>query len=84
MSRVQGSMTEIRCVKCNRLLGKMWGKTRPEDLELEIKCPKCKYMTIIKRKDFETSNLSVYHFGRPLADVAFDDGKQGLRLLNGE
>ena len=28
-------LSEVRCMKCNRLLGKLKGK-------VEIKCPKCK------------------------------------------
>lgn len=37
-------MTEIRCVKCNRLLFKSNGKW---DDPIEIKCPKCSYLNHI-------------------------------------
>jgi phage FluMu protein Com len=32
-------MTEIRCINCKKLLGKVPKNT---EVEIEIKCPKCK------------------------------------------
>ena len=40
-------MTEVRCVKCNRLLMKVTGyKDVSESLKAEVKCPKCNYLHI--------------------------------------
>lgn len=39
-------MTEIRCVKCGRLLAKVFGE-KTNTMTLEVKCPKCSYMNNI-------------------------------------
>jgi phage FluMu protein Com len=41
-----GSMIEIRCKKCGKLLFKV----NPCEIDIEIKCPKCGYLNRIKEK----------------------------------
>ncbi len=45
-------MTEIRCVKCKRLLFRIGGTELPGPQSIiEVKCPKCHYMNTITTKE---------------------------------
>lgn len=51
---------EVRCVKCNRLFfrGKM------DKAEIEIKCPKCGYVQIIKLATQTTGDVRRIYAGK--------------------
>lgn len=50
---------EIRCEQCGKLLAVSEGKTFVDGM-IEIKCPKCKWVNVI-RGDVKSSQLSFHY-----------------------
>ena len=53
-------MTEIRCIKCNKLLGVITVHKRHNDFNIIIKCPRCKcsheYIVKIEKSEDQESH----------------------------
>jgi len=61
-------LTDIRCVKCNRLLGTLSGHLGNGQVILETKCPKCHYLNSFR---LDESKCPTFYTQGKTNDVRF-------------